>query len=236
MKKIITSALMLALTIGAAQAQDSSARKDKHHQKREHRMGGFDKLNLTADQKERMKAIREEYKTKSEALRKQDQLTVAEMKARREELHKSFRTQTESVLTADQKAQLEKVKAEKKAAGKEGKFERGEGRRGRSEIRDEISKRGKLKGREGIRQKRAELRKELNLTAEQKEKMVSANAELKTRMTALKSDKSLTKEQKRAKIQELVKNRREQFKSILTKEQAEKLQALRKERSSRNTR
>ena len=227
---------MLALTIGAAQAQDSSARKDKHHQKKEHRMGGYDKLNLTAEQKERMKSIKEEYKTQSEALRKQDQLSVAEMKTRREELHRNFRTQTESILTADQKAQLEKVKAEKKASGKEGKFERGAGKRGKTEGRDDISKRGKSKGREGFRQKGAELEKELNLTAAQKEKMASANAELKTRMTALKNDNSLTKEQKRAKIQELVKDRQEQFKSILTKEQAEKLQSLYKERSSRNTR
>lgn len=227
---------MLALTVGAAQAQDSSARKDRHHQKREHRMGGFDKLNLTAEQKERMKAAREEYKTKSEALRKQDQLTVAEMKTRREELHKNFRTQTESILTADQKSQLEKAKAEKKAAGKTGEFKRGEGKRSKTEGRDGISKRGKSKGRDGLRQKGAELHKELNLSAEQKEKIASANAELKTRMSALKNDQSLTKDQKRAKIQELVKNRQEQFKSILTKEQAEKLQSLRKERSSRNTR
>lgn len=236
MKKIITSVLMLALTIGAAQAQDSSARKDKHHQKREHRMGGHDKLNLTADQKERMKAAREEYKTKSEALRKQDQLTVAEMKARREELHRNFRTQTESILNADQKAQLEKIKAEKSAAGKKDRFGKGEGKRGKSNYRDDVSKRGKSEGRDGFRHKGAELEKELNLTAEQKEKMASLRAEQKTRMEALKNDKVLSKDQKRAKIQEMMKDHQEQFKSILTKEQAEKLQSLRKERSSRNTR
>lgn len=232
MKKIITSALMLALTIGAAQAQDSSARKDKHHPKKEHRMGGHDKLNLTADQKERMKAIREDYKAKSEALRKQDQLSVAEMKTRREELHKNFRTQTESVLTADQKAQLEKAKAERKASGKDGKFE---GKRGK-EGREGISKRGQAKGREGFRQRGAELEKELNLTASQKEQIASANANMKTRLEALKNDSALTKEQKRAKMQELVKARHEQFKSILTKEQAEKFESLMKQRSSRNTR
>jgi Spy/CpxP family protein refolding chaperone len=235
MKKIITSALMLALTVGAVQAQDTSARKDKHHQKREHRMGGFDKINLTADQKERMKSLKEDYKAKSEALRKQDQLSVAEMKARREELHKNFRTQTESILTPDQRAQLEKAKAEKQASGKEGKFGR-EGKRGKSEGRDGISKRGKSEGRDGFRQKGAELQKELNLTAEQKEKMASLRAGQKTRMEALKNDKVLTKDQKRAKIQEMMKDHQEQFKSILTKEQAEKLQSLRKERSSRNTR
>lgn len=235
MKKIITSALMLALTIGAAQAQDSSARKDKHHQKKEHRMGGFDKLNLTAEQKERMKAIKEDYKTQSEALRKQDQLSVAEMKTRREELHKNFRTQTESVLTADQKSQLEKAKAERKASGKEGRFGKGEGKQGK-EGREGISKRGKSEGRADLRQKGAEMEKELNLTAAQKEKMASLRAEQKTRMEALKNDKVLTKDQKRAKMQEMMKDHQEQFKSILTKEQAEKLQSLRKERSSRNTR
>lgn len=236
MKKIITSALMLALTVGAAQAQDSSARKDRHHQKKEHRMGGFDKLNLTADQQARMKAIREDYKAKSEALRKQDQLSVAEMKSRREELHKSFRAQTESVLTAEQKAQVEKAKAERKASGKTGKWSRGEGQGMKGEGREDVSKRGKAAGRDGFRQRGAGLEKELNLTATQKEKMAALRAEQKTRMEALKNDKALTQEQKKARFGELMKEHQEQFKSILTKEQAEKLQSLRKERPSRNTR
>ena len=60
MKRIITSALVILMTIGAAQAQSGS--KEKHKTHKEHRKGGFDGLNLSADQQARMKALREDYK------------------------------------------------------------------------------------------------------------------------------------------------------------------------------
>ncbi len=58
MKRIITSAFVIMLTIGAAQAQTTT---DKQGHKKEHKMA-FDKLDLSADQKARLQSVREDYK------------------------------------------------------------------------------------------------------------------------------------------------------------------------------
>ncbi|MBD0288327.1 MAG: hypothetical protein ICV79_23295, partial [Flavisolibacter sp.] len=86
MKKVITSALVLALTIGAVQAQKTSAEKDKSY-KKEHRMDGFDGLNLTADQKARMQTLRNDFKKQNEELKNNTQLSAEQKQARRRELH-----------------------------------------------------------------------------------------------------------------------------------------------------
>src|SRR5438309_9923616 len=118
MKRIFTSALVLALTIGAAQAQttgnNATPQKHRHHN-REHMMRAFHKLDLTADQKAQLKTIREDFRQKMGSLKKQDQITVAEMKTRRQELHKEFRSRIEAVLTPSQKDQLAKMRADWKA-------------------------------------------------------------------------------------------------------------------------
>jgi Spy/CpxP family protein refolding chaperone len=237
MKKIITSALVLALTIGAAQAQQTEGKqkdgqRKEHKGRKDHKGHGFDQLNLTSDQQARLKTIREDFKKQSQELRKQDQITVAEMKTRREALHSNFRTQMESVLTADQKSQLAKMKTERTAS-----FKDGQGRKG------DVSKRAKVdgsregrKGREGFRQGKDDLAKELNLTKEQQDKMASARASLKTQIETVKNDSKLSDEQKKERIRELSKSQKEQMKSILTKEQMEKMESLRKERSARHTR
>ena len=131
MKRILSSALILALSIGAAQAQTTSTDKQKD-QKKEHRGHhkggrgeGYEKLNLTADQQARMKTLKENYKKQAEALKQQEtSLTAAQMKEKRKALHEQHRAQFESILTKEQKDQLAALKAERKASAKNGKFER----------------------------------------------------------------------------------------------------------------
>jgi hypothetical protein len=54
-------------------------------------------------------------------------------------------------------------------------------------------------------------------------------------MEVVRNNSSLTQEQKRTQFQELSKAQQEQMKSVLTKEQIEKMQSLRKERPAKNT-
>jgi len=159
------SAIALAASIAVAQSvstgQDNSqagARKEwrggNRGERREHGWGGmhdgaFRQLNLTDDQKAKMKAIRESFAERNKPLREQ-------LQAKRQELHQAseggtfnealatqkltemasleaklmgerFKLQQEtlSVLTAEQKAQLEQSKAQFKAR-------RGEMRKGES--------------------------------------------------------------------------------------------------------
>lgn len=129
MKRILTSALVLALITGTAQAQ-SASEKSKGHNK-EHRMGGHDKmgayeqLNLTAEQKAQLLALKENFKRESESLRNNNSLSAEEKQARRKELHANWRSQSAAILTPAQQEQLQKIKAEKRA-NKEGKWNKGD--------------------------------------------------------------------------------------------------------------
>ena len=120
MKRIITSALVIMLTIGAAQAQKTTDKREGH--KKEHKMA-FDNLNLSADQKARLQSIREDFKKQSADLKNNTQLSAEEKKTRRKALHEQFRTQSAAVLTPAQKDQMAKMKAEWKEKNKDTKKE-----------------------------------------------------------------------------------------------------------------
>ncbi len=226
MKRILTSALVILFTIGAAQAQTTSKEKHKGH-KQEHKMA-YDRLDLSADQQARMKVVREDFKKQSEELKKQDNLTVAEMKNRREALQKEHKAKVEAILTADQKAQIAKMRSEGKQRGKVGKREF-------NESRDTLTRAGKpMQGRD-FKKDGPELGKELNLTADQQAKMKEIRKEYKSKIESVRNDNALTQDQKKTKVIELMKQQQEQVKMILTQEQIEKMQSLRKERPAKNT-
>lgn len=235
MKRILTGALILALTIGAAQAQSTTPEKPQGPKKehRAHHKGqkdGFEQLNLTADQKARLQTLREEHKKEAQALKQQEStLTVTQMKERRKALHEKHRAEMQSILTPEQKAQVAKMKAERKEAGKGSKkdFNRG----GKGQFKD-----GARTGRKGQGEGRgAEFGKELGLTAAQQAKVQQIRTDFRTKFQAVRADQSLSQEQKRAKFQELMKDQQSQMKTVLTREQIEKMQSLREERSGRNT-
>ena len=220
MKRIITSALVIMLTIGAAQAQTTTDKKQEGH-KKEHNKA-FDDLNLSADQKARLQSIREDFKKQSEALKNNTSLSAEEKKARRKTMHEQFKTQMESVLTPAQKEQLQKKKAEWKEKNKGAKKEwKKEGKN------DNARGKGFDRGRD--------FQKELGLTDEQKQKMEQLRNDFRNRFSSLRSDNALTQEQKKAKMQELMKQQREQMKSILTPEQIQKMESLKKERSKKDS-
>jgi Spy/CpxP family protein refolding chaperone len=206
MKRIFASALMIALTIGAANAQTANTEK-KEGAKKEHR-GHHQKLNLTEAQKAKMTELRAKHKAEREA-GKED----------RKALMQRHRTEMEALLTPEQKAEMQKKRAEKSTAFKKGQARKGEGK---------ISRKGGTN-------RRADVAKELNLSADQQAKMKTAQTDLRTKMQALRADNSLTAEQKTAKRKEVAQQHQAQVKSILSKEQQEKMQSLRKERPARNT-
>lgn len=69
-------------------------------------------LNLSDEQKEAIKAIRESYKPQIEViLAQRDALSRTEIKEQLDELHEQIKAEVEGVLTDEQKAQLEEMKA-----------------------------------------------------------------------------------------------------------------------------
>lgn len=214
MKRIITSAFVILLTIGAAQAQTTSTDKHPGH-KKEHKMA-VDNLNLSADQKARLQSIREDFKKQSQELKNNITLSAQEKKARRKTLHEQFRTQSESILTSDQKEQMAKNKAEWKANHKN---EKREGKKN-SEARGAKSR--------GM-QRAADMQKELGLSTDQQQRMAQLRTDFRNRFSSLRSDNALTEEQKKARMQELRKQQQEQMRSILTPVQIQKMESHRQQ-------
>jgi len=208
MKKILTGALAFMLFAVSAQAQ---TRDTVHRHKGGHEMMAKE-LNLTEQQKASLKSIHEAERNEMKNL-KTGSLSAEQQKAKRQELHKKYSEQAQAVFTPEQKEQMKTMKAQWKAEGKNGKGKRGD--------KPEDQKGGFKKGNDFSAQ--------LNLTADQKQKMESLRNESKTQMTAIRNDKSLSEDEKKAKMQELRKTQQQKMNSILTAEQIEKMKSLRKD-------
>jgi periplasmic protein CpxP/Spy len=72
--------------------------------------------------------------------------------------------------------------------------------------------------------------KDLGLTADQKAKMKEIGQSLKGKMMAIKSDATLTKDQKKAQLGEVAKSHESEVKALLSPEQFTKWEAMKKER------
>ncbi len=108
--------LVAALVVTTSHAQEIPDRKaPRHEMKRKHHRGDeFKNLDLTADQQTKFKALNEENRKKMAELKKNDNITVKEWRSKMEAQQKDHRTKVQSLLTTEQKAQLEKARTERK--------------------------------------------------------------------------------------------------------------------------
>jgi Spy/CpxP family protein refolding chaperone len=204
MKKLIFSTAIIAMVL-AVQAQEIPERKSEkpmmHQKNRGHRpMHGMDmkQLNLTDAQKEQFKTQKESFRKQMEELKKNDNITVKEWRGKAEALRKQHKEQTQSILTKEQKSQLEKMKEEGKAK------------------------------REALGKERAEkMKTTLGLSDEQSAKMQTNRVKTGEKMKAIREDKSLSDDQKKENMKELHKEQKEFMKSVLTEEQLNKMKELR---------
>ena len=201
MKKVLGSLLALTLIVSAAQAQDQTEthRHGKHHGKEMLAK----ELNLTADQKKQLKDINADTHKQMAELKKNDNITVKDFNSRKEAIKKTQHEKMLALLTPDQKAQMEKMKQDRMAKGKE-------------------------RGEHGLQN----MKTQLNLTDEQVSKLEASRESFHAKAKDIRSNTSLTEDQKKSQIKELAKQQREDTMSILTKEQLQKMQELHKDRSS----
>jgi Spy/CpxP family protein refolding chaperone len=212
MKKLIIGALSLTLFIGAANAQDNT----KPHGDRGTHQGAFQKLNLTEAQKTQFKAIHEQERAEMKALRESKQGT--EWKTQMQQVHQKYQPQYEALLTPEQRTQFSQMQAQ-----------RGNGQwQGRGHKDGDFQQGGQ--GKQGGFGRRGEMAKDLNLSDAQKTQMQQLMTQMRPKMESIRSNTSLSEDQKRAQMQELRKGQMEQMKSILTPEQQQKMQSMRKDR------
>ena len=116
MKQLILIAIAAIAFTTATQAQDSTAHKKMnggHSAKMQQQKEMMDNMNLTQDQKDKMKKMREDNMTKMEEIRNNSSLTDDQkgekMKALREEQRKNM----DGILTDEQKAKMKQMRQEK---------------------------------------------------------------------------------------------------------------------------
>jgi Spy/CpxP family protein refolding chaperone len=200
MKNVIASLFALFLIIGATQAQQGHQRQ----QPKQKQLALFNQLNLTPAQKGQIQTIRQQQKQEMKQLNKNDKMTVGEYKIKRKEIQQKYRTQFQSVLTPQQSARLAKMRSVQ------------HNNLAANRLRERLNRRFDQK---------QKLAKELNLTEDQKLRMASLRQDFKSKARVIRTDKSLTQEQKKSRIQELTKAQKEQMKTVLTQDQLQKVES-----------
>jgi len=204
MKKIFISIVVIAMTALTTQAQEIPERKREAFKPVE-KAKMFDKkelanLNLTDEQKTKLKGMKRDLRQQMDELRKQDNLSVKDYRDKTETLRKDQQARFQSILTPDQKTEMEKYKDARNAKGKEfGK------------------------------KKQAKMKEELKLTDEQLARMTENRKATAEKIKAIRDNDTLKDEQKKEQIKEAMKAQKKNMKSFLTDEQLQKMKETRKQ-------
>ncbi len=207
MKKVLTVLTAIAFLAVTADAQVIPDRKREpfspgkpHGMMKNHQPGmAFHNLNLTDAQKEQVKKENENFRKEMKELRENENLTIKEWKSRMETLRKGHQSKMESVLTTDQKAQIEKMKMEQKAI-------------------HEVDAKARME----------KMKIRLGLSDEQAAKMDKNRKETGEKLRKIREDKGISADKKREAMKELAEKQKEFMKSILTEDQLKKMKQGRK--------
>src|SRR6187431_555736 len=194
MKKIIVMMLSM-VTIFVAQAQ-----KEKNPEERGHRDKMMaEKLKFSNEQKQKAKALNEDYRKKMDELRKKDDILIKDWRNQMMELNKKHKEDMSALLSKEQKAQMEKYKVERKKM---------------AEI-DAIARMEKMKLR-------------LDLSNDQMERIKKQRTESLEKMKVIRENRSQDMMRKRVEMKSIMQKRNENMRSILNEEQYKKMQEMRK--------
>lgn len=202
MKKVLIPVVALfALTITAS-AQDKMGKKKHPHRQQREMMAR--QLNLTEDQKSQAKAIRGDSRKKMQELNKNEDITVKEMRSRKAAIQKETKAKMDGLLTAEQKARREQLKADQQKK-----------RLARNETR--LNK----------------MKTDLNLSEAQVSKLKAQQSAAQAKAATIRADESLSMEQKRIKLMALKTEAKKQHEQVLTAEQLKKKEEMMKTRNRR---
>ena len=205
MKKVF--ALTLAFAIAGFSLSAQQTREMKSHKKNHSMQHGKEDmvkdLNLTDAQKAQLKVNREAGKAKMEALNKQDNLTVKEMRERKAALMQEQKASMQALLTPEQKATL--------AADKS----------------NMVGKRKNMNGQRG-----EAIKEKLGLSNDQATKLKAHNQATHAKIKAIQNNQSLNVEQKKAQMKAVKETAKTQRNSILTTAQIQKMDEMKKERKA----
>src|SRR5690349_5150338 len=114
--KAVILAAVAAITLGAwAQQAPQEHAAPTANRARAARRNGMSKLNLTAQQKEQAKAIRQNAKQQVQSIRNNSALTAEQKKQQLQQVRQQTQQQLEGLLTPEQKAQLQQRHAARRS-------------------------------------------------------------------------------------------------------------------------
>lgn len=240
MKKIFVSMIAVVIALStAAQSNNASSKNNGKHKgnemgkhngeqmgnrrtgpvqvRRQGTIGAINHVNLTDAQKQQLQQLNDTYRQQMHELNKNENITVKELKERREALTQQHRTNVQNLLTPEQRNQL---KEEKKAYKHKGK--------GDKNSDDDMDQKGG-----GRDENRGDHLRQLNLTDAQGAQIKAVNEEFRTKMQAIQKNTALTNDQKKAQKEIAQQQHTAAIKAILTQEQKDKLESLKQSRADR---
>jgi Spy/CpxP family protein refolding chaperone len=204
MKKVTAGVVLMMFLAFGASAQE---RQKSHHggyKAKHHRQHITKDLNLSEDQKQKMKAAKESYRKQMSELNKNETITVKEMRDRKASLAKEHKSAVEGILTQEQK----------------------------NKIREQRNK--SIEKRKEMQAKRTEkMKKDLALTDDQSSKLKSLSENYKSKFESLRKDESMDRTAKKEQFKALRQQQKEELKSVLTQEQIQKMDEMNKDRGGR---
>ena len=208
MKKLLVLSLALSAVIFSASAQqkrEMKAGKHAMHQGNHNKGMMMKNMNFSDAQKSQLKANHEEFKTKMQALNKNESITVKEQRDRKQALHQEQKAKIEALLTPEQKVKMTEAKAKRETKRKE---------------KDE--------------KRMDKMKTKLGLNDSQVSKLKAQNEATHAQMKALKEDQTLAPTDKREKIKAIRDAAQEQRKSIFTTDQLKKMDEFKKDHSNKD--
>jgi Spy/CpxP family protein refolding chaperone len=204
MKKITVGLVLMTFLAFGASAQEKQHGGRGKHKANYHRQHITKDLNLTEDQKQKMKAIHEDHRKQMAELKKNENITVKEMRDRKSSLAQQHKSAIEGILTPEQKTKLQEQRNKSMEKARE------------------------------MRAKRTEkMTKELALTEAQSSKLKSLNENYQSKFESVRKDESIDRPAKKEQFKALKQQRDEELKNVLTQEQMQKLAEMKKDKSQR---
>ena len=204
MKKVTAGLVLIMFLALGASAQEKRGSHHGKYKAKHHRQHITKDLNLSEDQKQKMQAARDDYRKQMSDLNKNENLTVKEMRDRKASLAKEHKAAMDGILTQEQK---NKIQEQRNQA---------------------IEKRKEMQA------KRSEkMKKDLALTDDQSAKLKTLNENYKNQFESIRKDESMDRTAKQEKFKALHLQQKEELKSVLTPEQIQKMNEMKKDRGGR---
>lgn len=213
LKDLILTGLALALTVTVSAQEKEKKSAEERAESMTTKM--VEKFELEGEKKEKLEKINLEFTQSLEKVKEDKTLNKEDKKAKVKSIMEKRHTDLADVLTAEQLEELKKVEKEKMAK----KQQMVEKRRLEKQMSPE----------EHAKKRAEHLKAELNLTDDQYTKVYDLNMKVAEKIEAIKKDDTMDEEKKKKFIQGNMKDFRNEMKQILTAEQFEKFEAMKKD-------